>query len=80
MVTAVMKEKGVDVQEAINYIGERFDNVVKKFLEDMKDIPRSQRLLIHLLQTTFGGWVTGSRGFWNGRSRASAISATKVWK
>lgn len=62
MVTVVMKEKGVDIQEAIDYIEKRFNNIAQKFLEDMKDVPSFSETLDPLVAEYvwgLGNWVTG---------------------
>ena len=62
MVTIVMKEKGVGVQDAIDFIEERCNNAAKKFLEDMKDIPSFSVTLDHLGSEYVWGmdnWVKG---------------------
>ena len=62
MVTVIMKEKGVDVQDAIDFIEERYNNAAKKFLEDMKDIPSFSETLDHLVSEYvwgMGNWVKG---------------------
>jgi len=86
MVTVAMKEKGVDVQDAIDYIEERFNNTAKKFLEDMKDVPSFSKALDPLVSEYvwgMGNWVKGflEWAFESGRyfgSKGLEIKSTRI--
>ena len=86
MVTVVMKEKGVDIQDAINYLEERYNNTAKNFLEDMKDIPSFSEALDYLVSEYvqgMGDWVKGylEWSFESGRyfgSKGLEIKSTRI--
>jgi hypothetical protein len=61
MVSVTMKEKGLDVQGAIDYIGEIYCGIAQKFVQDMKDMPSFSGPIDQLVSEYvfgLGNWVT----------------------
>jgi hypothetical protein len=61
IVTVIVKEKALGVQEAIDYVGEMYRGIARKFIEDMKDVPSFSESLDQLVsEYVFGlsNWVT----------------------
>lgn len=61
MVSVAMKDRGLDVQGAMDYIGEKYRGISRKFVDDMENIPSFSEHIDELVSEYvfgLGNWVT----------------------
>jgi hypothetical protein len=60
VITVLMKEKGISLQEASDYVGNHCNHLVNTYLKARKQLPQSLGPEAALLIYSIGQWMIGS--------------------